>query len=630
MCGLAGIVVGKGTESIERPVLEKMIEVIDHRGPDDSGLYLNEKKTVGLGSTRLAIVDLSPKGHMPMTRAGGKLWIAFNGEVYNFQEQRKALEQKGHRFESGTDTEVVLALYEEYGVDCLQYLRGMFAFAIWDEAKQRLFCARDRVGQKPFKYWTDGEQLIFGSELKSILQHPSVPRQVDMNAIHHFLSFQYVPNPQTGFKNIHKLPPGHYLLFEKGKLKIEPYWNLDYREKLSLSESEWVDRLDHALQESVKLRMISDVPLGAFLSGGIDSSLIVAMMSQLSDQPVKTFSIGFAEKAFSELPYARTVAEHFGTDHHEFVVEPETMDLFDDLVLAYEEPFADPASLPTYYVSKLARDHVTVALNGDGGDENFSGYPWYPIHQFALKYQRVPRALRAAAAGGAGAMARVLHTTFFDRAARFAQSGLQNPYAQYFQYTCFFTDEQKQQWFTPQFMQHQTGPNGSALVESWFKDALADNDMDRAWHVDIQHYLPDALLVKVDIASMMVSLEGRSPFLDHPLMELAAQLPPHLKQHGRTQKYILKKLAERYLPRSITHRKKQGFNVPLSAWFKGKLKTFTHDTLLSGELVRRGWINENNMAQILKTHEQTSMDYSKQLWALLNLDRWLALYQLDS
>ncbi|MFA5842607.1 MAG: asparagine synthase (glutamine-hydrolyzing) [Candidatus Gracilibacteria bacterium] len=629
MCGIAGIVTLNPNLKLEESSLKRMVQALHHRGPDDSGIYMNPDSTAGLGSARLAILDLSPHGHMPMSNKNKTIWIVFNGEIYNFQENTDALMKKGYVFRSHSDTEVLLALYEEYGVDCLKYLRGMFSFAIWDEPKKRLFCARDRAGKKPFKYFFDGKRFVFASELKAIIQDPSIPRRTDFNAINHYLSYQCIPSPMTGFMDIHKLPPAHYLLLEKGQLKIQRYWQLDYREKLALSEEEWVERITHELDESVRLRLISDVPLGAFLSGGIDSSLVVALMSQHSPHPVKTFSIGFNEKKYNELKYARLVAQKFETEHHEFTVEPQVLDLFDELVYGYEEPYADSSALPTYCVSKLTRQFVTVALNGDGGDENFFGYPWFNVHKFSLYYKKVPSFLRKGFFTPlSGLFFKIFKTTLTERAYRFNQKFNDNLHRLYFEYRCFFNEDQKKSLFTKEFEQKLSGPSSTDLTETLFSQILASDPMDQALGFDFNSYLPDALLVKVDIASMMNTLECRSPFLDHHFLELTSQIPSSLNFKHFQKKYLLKKVAKQWLPPEIIYRKKQGFRVPIEHWFKDSLKDFVQETLLHGELIKRNIVKKDAIENLFRMQKTTKINLSNQIWALLTLDRWFSLFDL--
>ncbi|MDO8335235.1 MAG: asparagine synthase (glutamine-hydrolyzing), partial [Candidatus Saccharibacteria bacterium] len=412
MCGIAGKYL-LSNSMVNEHDLVRMGDAIKHRGPDDAGTYLSPDRHCGLSFRRLAILDLTDNGHQPM-RYQDRYQIVFNGEIYNFEAERAILENDGYRFLSGTDTEVILALYDKYKEQCLEHLRGMFSFAIYDEQDRTLFCARDRVGKKPFKYYFDGQVFLFASELKAILTQAEYHKEPDYEAIHHYLTYQYVPAPRTGFAGIQKLEPGHYLKLDcaSGRLTKKRYWRLDYSQQLTLDETEWKQRIMVKLDEAVRLRMVADVPLGAFLSGGIDSSAIVALMSQHSNNPVKTFSIGFKEQKFSELKYAQLIADRFQTDHTEFIVKPDAIETLPLLVRHYEEPYADSSALPTYYVSKLTREHVTVALNGDGGDENFGGYSRYSVQKFALAYDRFHMLHSAIAKPAASALYRLIKTTF--------------------------------------------------------------------------------------------------------------------------------------------------------------------------------------------------------------------------
>ncbi len=626
MCGIVGKV-GFGTDVTERDVV-RMSDAIAHRGPDDSGVYLAPDKRVGLGQRRLAIIDLSPGGHQPMTLKD-RYWIVFNGEIYNFQEKRAMLEKDGYTFRSHSDTEVILALYDKYREKCLDHLRGMFAFAIYDAKEQTLFCARDRVGKKPFKYYQDDKVFLFASELKAILTQPEYKKEPDYEAIHHYLTLQYCPAPLTGFKGIKKLKPGHYLLLntKTGEHTITQYWQLDYSKKQNLSEPEWCERIMAKLDESVQLRMISDVPLGAFLSGGIDSSAVVGLMSKHSTQPVKTFSIGFEEEKYNELPYARMVAEKFGTDHTEFIVRPDALDVLPMLVKQYEEPYADSSALPTYYVSKLTREHVTVALNGDGGDENFGGYSRYSVQKFALAYDRFKLLHKATALPASALLAKTVKNTLTERAHRFAQTLADDYRHRYVNYICYFTNDMKAQLYSPEFAQKMAAYDSYDTVAQQFNAAGTANKMDQMLFADITTYLPDDLLVKVDIATMAVALEGRSPFLDHELLELTAQIPFDLKLKGRDdKKYILKKALADLVPHEVMYRPKRGFSVPLEHWFRNDLKTYAYDTLLSDKAKSRGIFNPDAVKQVLDTHTQTGISLAYHIWALLTLELWFQTY----
>lgn len=627
MCGIAGKL-SLTNKEISETEIEQMTNAIRHRGPDDSGAYVSPDQKVGLGHRRLSIIDLSPLGHQPM-RYLDRYEIVFNGEIYNFQEERSILEQSGYTFKSHSDTEVIMALYDRYRENCVEHLRGMFAFALYDEKEQVLFMARDRVGKKPFKYYFDGSTFLFASELKAILTQPEYKKEIDFEAIHHYLTLQYVPAPMTGFKEIKKLEPAHYLSLDlKTKtLKKERYWKLDYSHKLKISETEWKKQIFEKLDESVRLRMIADVPLGAFLSGGIDSSAIVAMMTQHSSTPIKTFSIGFKEEKYNELPYARIVANTFKTDHTEFIVEPHAIDILPLLVHHYEEPFADSSALPTYYVSKLTRDYVTVALNGDGGDENFAGYTRYAAFQTSLFLEHFSVLAKTLGIPITHLLKKIFPTTFFDRLYRFNQSLSVDYRERYMGFTSYFTNEQKERLYTESFKKDLLKNNTYSLIAREFLQSGATNKTEQAVYADFAMYLPEDLLVKVDIASMAVSLEGRSPFLDHEFLELTAQIPFDLKLKGlNNKKYILKEALRGLLPNEILFRPKMGFGVPIDAWFRGELKTYTEGKLLSGQLVNRGFFRPEAINELLHTHTSTEINFSPQIWALLTLELWLEEY----
>lgn len=627
MCGIAGKI-NFHNLPVEPRDIKRMTDALAHRGPDDEGLYISPRRNLGLGHRRLAIIDLSSRGHQPLPYLD-RYWIVYNGEIYNFLDERRSLEKEGYKFSSRTDTEVILALYDKYGIDCLQHLRGMFAFAIYDSQKQQLFCARDRLGKKPFKYYSDGRVFLFASELKAILTQSEYQKEPDYVAIHHYLTLQYCPAPLTGFKNIKKLEPAHYLLIDISTSQVikKRYWRLNYSHKLSLPQEEWQQRILAKLEESVKLRMIADVPLGAFLSGGIDSSAVVALMSKNSPQPVKTFSIGFEEEKYNELPYAKLVADQYHTDHTEFTVKPDAMEMLPALVKQYEEPYADSSALPTYYVSQLARDHVTVALNGDGGDENFAGYGRYSVQRFALAYARFRLVNQLLAVPASRAAARDIPNTFFDRAHRFAKTLPDNYARRYVNYICYFTNEHKAELYTDSFKQRVWPKDTYDIIAHQFAAAKTPDKLDQTLYTDINTYLPDDLLVKVDIDSMAVSLEARSPFLDHEFLELTAQMPSNLKLKGiNNKKYILKQALKKYLPRDILSRPKKGFGVPIDHWFRTSLKQFAYATLLDQQAQRRQLFQPASVKNLLDLHCQTNTNYANHIWALLTLELWFQEY----
>jgi asparagine synthase (glutamine-hydrolysing) len=627
MCGITGKI-SFSSKNISAQEIETMNDAIKHRGPDDGGTYVSPDGKVGLGHRRLSIIDLSPLGHQPM-RYMDRYEIVFNGEIYNFQEKRTALEKEGYTFTSHSDTEVILALYDKHGEKCLDHLRGMFAFAIYDEQKNTIFAARDRVGKKPFKYYSDENVFMFASELKAILTQPECERRPDYTAIHHYLTLQYVPAPLTGFQGIAKLEPGHSLHIDLKTRKIEKrqYWKLDYSKKLELSEEEWKKRIIEKLEESTKLRMISDVPLGAFLSGGVDSSAIVAMMARNSTQPIKTFSIGFKEEKFNELSYAKMIADKFQTDHTEFIVEPHAIDLLPMLVRQYEEPFADSSALPTYYVSKLSRDHVTVALNGDGGDENFGGYSRYSAFQVSLLFDRFGFLHRSIGTPLAKFIASMIKNTFFDRVYRFSRSLSEDYRKRYMDYTSYFTNPQKEGLYTDEFKQKVWQDNTYDLIAREFNRSGSNNRTEQAVYTDFATYLPDDLLVKVDIASMAVALEGRSPFLDHEFLELTAQIPFGLKIKGLdNKKYILKEALRGIIPDEVMFRPKMGFGIPIADWFRNELKNYTREKLLNGRLIKDNLFRKEYIEHILDRHCNTGINFSPHIWALLTLELWFEEY----
>jgi len=623
MCGITGKI-SFTDQPVDIADIGRMNDAIIHRGPDDGGSYLSRDGRVGLGHRRLSIIDLSPLGHQPM-RYMDRYEIVFNGEIYDFQEKREMLEKEGYAFVSHSDTEVILALYDKYGKGCLQHLRGMFAFAIYDEREKTLFCARDRVGKKPFKYYADDKVFLFASELKAILTQPEYHREPDYLAIHHYLTLRYIPGPLTGFSGIKKLKPAHFLFIDlkTGVIEKERYWKLDYSEKLDLSEAEWKKKIIDKLDEAVRIRMVSDVPIGAFLSGGIDSSAVVGLMSRHSDRPVKTFSIGFNEEKYDELPYARTVSELFGTEHTEFVVEPKAMEVMPLLVRHFEEPFADKSMIPSYYVSRLTRDRVTVALSGDGGDENFAGYAQHGIFRFSLLYDRIRFLHTLIALPITAFLADRVKNTFFLRVHQFAKT-MAEPYAhRYANYMCYFTDEEKRDVYTDEFRKRFADIDSLEIVASEFFGSGSDDRLDQALFADFGTYLPDDLMVKADITTMAVALESRSPFLDHEFLELTAKIPSRLKIRGiNNRKYILKKALEGFLPESILYRKKMGFASPIDVWFKTDLRDYARELLLSPKAVSRGIFRKEAVEKMLDDHVSTDINYARHILALTVLESW--------
>lgn len=620
MCGIVGQWNFRNNNAVDQVLLQEMAKRIAHRGPDDEGFYIHQD--VGLGFRRLAIIDLSPAGHQPMPNADETIWIIFNGETYNYQELRQDLERKNYVFRSKTDTEVVLHLYEEYGEQCISKLRGMFAFAIWDGKKQKLLLVRDRLGKKPLKYWLGPHGISFASELKALLADPALPREVDYQAIDQYFAYQYVPHPATGFQHIQKLPPAHYLVVQDQQVRVQRYWRLDYSHKEQRTEEEWIEGIRQNLDEAVKIRMQADVPLGAFLSGGVDSSAVVAFMAKHSAKPVKTFSIGFQEQTHNELPHARAVAKMYGTDHTEFIVEPKAVEILPKLIYHYEEPFADSSAIPSYYVAQQTRQHVTVALNGDGGDENFAGYPWYPVHAFASRYSALPSVLQAGIAAGTHLINRLHPSTFTARAWRFARGVGEKPSERYLRYMAYFHPDELQQLFRPDHLARYDRTKTEAFLARYFKQAASYSPIDQALFVDIATYLPDDLLAKVDIATMAVSLEGRSPFLDHKFMEFAATIPASLKVRGREKKYILKRALKGIVPAENLYRKKMGFSVPLAQWLRNEFKPIMRDAFFQPDAFVKHIFTESALQTMVNEHVTGKMNHANRLWALLTLELW--------
>ncbi len=626
MCGIAGRMEFEPGRKADPELVQRMCDAIAHRGPDDAGVWA--EGPVALGHRRLSIIDLSPAGHQPMPNADGSLWIAFNGEIYNFLELRAELEREGHAFRSRTDTEVLLHLYQRDGVECLQKLRGMFAFAIWDVKRQQLFLARDRVGKKPLAYRTDGRGLSFGSEIKAVLQDPDVEREPDPVALHHYLTYQCVPAPMCAFKGIQKLPPGHYLLARGGRVEVKRYWKLSYLPKFEArtarAERELEAELVRRFEEAVALRMISDVPLGAFLSGGVDSSAVVAMMCRKASGPVRTFSIGFDNDAYDELAFARRTAEHFGTQHTEFTVRPSALEVLPKLVWHYDEPYADASAVPTYYVSKLARDHVTVVLNGDGGDESFAGYDRYVANALAQRLSLLTPVLGSAAFRKALDLLPHGATSASSRwrLKRFVQQLGRSPQARNAAWLAQFDPEAKQQLYTAAFRREVGPADAEEALYARYRETDADNFTDATLYADVTGYLPDALLTKVDIASMAVALEARSPFLDHEFMEFAARLPARLKLDGRKTKVILKRALRGIVPDEVLDRRKMGFNAPVDQWLRGELREMSHDLLLSRRSLERGYFQRTFVERMLREHSQGTRNWHTQIWNLMMLESW--------
>lgn len=620
MCGIAGIVHSQET-SVDPEVLRRMNQALFHRGPDDEGYFV--RGPVGLAMRRLSIIDLEG-GHQPIANETGDVWTVFNGEIYNFLELREELIRKGHTFKTHTDTEVIVHLYEEEGEDFVRKLRGMFAIALWDEKSRKFLLIRDRVGIKPLHYWFRNQALVFGSEIKAILEHPDVEREISLPALSDYLSFLYIPAPRTIYRDIHKLEPGHYLRLQNGQMKILPYWDFRYEPETRVSEGEWVERISEALRESVKLHMISDVPLGAFLSGGMDSSTMVAWMSRESGRPIKTYSIGFPDSQFNELPYAREVADYFKVDHHESMVQVDAFNLLPKLIAGFDEPFADSSAIPTYLVSEFARQDVKVAVSGDGGDELFGGYLWTQKEMWMEKYRRFPAGLRRLVEKSLlrpgyrplrenGAW-NLLKRFFYDAGLPVSESFARRAMS--------FQPWMQEELFEPGIKAELQAEDRLARIKMFSENGAARSVLDKFLYLDSKIFLPDDLLVKVDRTSMMHSLEVRVPFLDHKLMELACRIPTSLKIKGRTTKYILRKTMEGKLPANVLKQRKQGFAVPLQRWFQGELLPFAKKILLDEKAKCRRYFRPSYMKWLLEEHAAGRQRFGTQLHALVVFELW--------
>ncbi|OGS10419.1 MAG: asparagine synthase (glutamine-hydrolyzing) [Elusimicrobia bacterium RIFOXYA2_FULL_58_8] len=625
MCGICGIYNYGSGLPVTREDLKAVNDRLVHRGPDAEGFYTREN--IGLAMRRLSIIDLST-GAQPISNESGSAWIVFNGEIYNFQELRSELLSRGHKFTTKSDTETILHLYEEKGTDFPKYLRGMFAVAIWDVNSRRLVLARDRIGKKPLFYAITPYRLAFASELRALRAVKDLPAEINPAAIDAYLTLQYIPSPLSVFKGISKLEPASVLVFENGRVSVSKYWDLPVGgPKLSGADTgELKERLCAELSEAVRIRLMSEVPLGAFLSGGIDSSIVTALMARHSDVPVKTFSIGFKEEKFSELGYARQVAEMYGTRHTEFVVEAAMSDMLETLAGNYGEPYADPSALPSYFVSRETRRHVTVALNGDGGDEAFGGYLRYAAMKAERLVAGVPSCLKAAALAGIGGFPKTAPFDFFWRLEKFLKVSLMpDMESRYLSAMSFFNPAEASGLYSTSFLNLLGRDKGYALryLSGFFAQTPGDDLVNRLIYTDLRSYLPECLMTKMDIASMANSLEARSPFLDHKVLEFGFSLPGNLKLKGLSgTKWILKETFKDMLPPDIYRRGKMGFGVPLGPWFRGELKDYWAGVCLSHKALRRGYFKSEELFRLWDEHQGGRLDHGYKLWALMMLELW--------
>ena len=617
MCGIVGRLNLSG-EAIAAEAIDRMTGLLAHRGPDDQGTFVDG--ALGMGARRLAILDLSPAGRQPLSNEDGCLWVVFNGEIYNFRELKHKLEDKGHRFRSQTDTEVLVHLYEEEDLNVVEQLQGMFAFAIWDKRRKRLLLARDRLGKKPLFYAFDGRTFRFASEMKAILTD-GVSKDLDLLALHFYLTYRYIPHPYSIFQSIRKLPPAHLLLLEEGKMRIEPYWQLTSSPIMERNEEVLCQEIGERLRQAVRSRMMSDVPLGAFLSGGIDSSAVVALMSELSPIPVRTFAIGFEDDG-DDLDRARIVAQAFGTEHHELVVKPDAASLLPWLVRHLDEPFADPSIIPTFYVAQFTREHVTVALNGDGGDETFAGYSKYWQDRAAAWLGALPKILHDGLFHSAVALLRGLApgNGRLKSLREVCHSASLTPPERYVFLSQALEETVRSKLYSPDLQ--ATIGNPPDPVAECYRGIPFEDHVNRILAADVKSSLPDDLLYKMDMATMAHGLEARSPFLDHRFVEFAFRIPGSSKLKGLKRKTILKKALRGMLPLEILNQPKRGFDPPIARWLREDLREMASDLLLDATARSRGYFHFPFVETILDEHSQEREDWSPLLWKLLILEIW--------
>jgi asparagine synthase (glutamine-hydrolysing) len=622
---VCGLVLFENDRKPDVQVLKRMCDTIAHRGPDDEGQIVLGR--CALGMRRLSIIDLKT-GHQPLANEDESLWIVFNGEIYNFRELRAVLVGLGHRFRTNADTEVIVHGYESWGEAVCERLNGIFAFALWDTKRKRLFLARDHVGVKPMYYYRDSEKFVFGSEIKSILKCPDIRKTLDPDSLNQYLTFEYVPSPASIFREIRKLEPGYWLSLQDGGIRLSRYWTF-VPEQEPWTEAAASERLRELLRDSVRMQLVSDVPLGAFLSGGIDSSIVVSLMAKLMDRPVKTFSIGFQESSYNELKYARAVARKYGTEHHEFMIRPQVLELTEKLVRQLDEPFGDFSIFPTYLVSKMARDFVTVTLSGDGGDELFAGYDTYRAHRFDRRfYHRLPKLVK-----------RQVFDRLADRLPPSAKKkGAVNSFRRFVQGTrlpkelsharwmVFLTPEERRALFTPEMLERFTPELPYETIFRHGREAGKADDVARNGYVDLKTYLVDDILVKVDRMSMAASLEARVPYLDPRIVEFALSLPPDLKMKGFRTKVLLKETFWNDLPEEVQHRDKQGFSIPIKNWIRGELKPMMLDLLSEKRIREQGLFRPAFVSRLVREHLEGTENHSHKLWALMVFEQWFDLY----
>ena len=626
MCGIAGLARGEALRPVDAEVVRRMTDVMAHRGPDAQGVHV--WREAALGHRRLSIIDLAT-GDQPIFNEDRTKAVILNGEIYNFRAVRSELEARGHRFLTRSDTEAIVHAYEEYGVRCVERLHGMFAFALWDETERLLLLARDRVGKKPLYYAGDGARLWFASELKALLQVDELKHRLNPMALTDYLSFGAVAAPATIFESVAQLPPAHYLTWQRGVTRIGEYWDVPRRGVVYRDEAAALEAFDEVFSEAVRVRLVSDVPLGAFLSGGIDSSAVVEKMARLSDRPVVTTSVGFAEAGFSEIGHARTVARAVGSDHHEIMVTPRAAEVLPRLVWHLDEPFADSSALPTYYLSKAARERVTVALSGDGGDEVFAGYQRrYGLNRLEARLRRwLPPWVGPRVLGPLGAVWPKADGLPRPLRAKYVLQNLGTTFERaYFQDLSVFRKDEKDALLSPE-LKAQLGEHDSfSAIERHFARVRDREPLEQLLYVDLKSWLANDILVKVDRMSMANSLEVRAPLLDHRVIEFAAGVSTHLKYRGRVSKYLLKRYVEARLPGLNVHRRKQGFVIPLAAWLRGDLRPVAEDLLLSPRSLGRGYFVPARVRRLWREHQREARDHAARLWALMVFEQWQRMF----
>ena len=624
MCGVCGL---WQSDQASEDSLRAMNKALIHRGPDDEGYHFDGE--IGLGHRRLSIIDLQ-KGHQPLSNEDGTVWIVFNGEIYNFPELRRKLESLNHHFSTNTDTEVIVHLYEEFGPECVTQLRGMFAFGIWDRPRRRLFLARDHVGQKPLFFYQKNGKFAFASEAKALLKSGLLDAQLDTAAMNHLISLRFIPETRTMFRGIQKLPAGHWMIYENGRYQIQKYWNLGYTSKLTGSEEQVVHTLKDLLLETVKSHLISDVPLGAFLSGGIDSSTVASIMALISPDRISTFSIGVQEQDFNELPYARLVAKKYGTNHHESVVESDLVRLLPRLIWHMDEPL-DPFAFGVYQVAQMTRQHVKVALGGDGGDELFVGYDRYVGNRLVDYYCFLPAWFRKQVLRPVIELIPDSYTynSFAQKIRWVNEMSLRSGGYRYAESMAFlrFPHEMKSELFTPSLLKELDGEfNSTDKILQFFESDNAEDLVDRMLYTDMMTRMPEHLLLIVDHMTMAHGLEDRSPLMDHRLVEFAASIPASMKLKGRQLKYIFRRVAKDFLPEELLTRRKQGFSFPLAYWMRGPLGNLLENLFLESRLAEAGCFHRSYMLRLLKQHRSGRADHNYSLWMLLNLELWWRIY----